>query len=211
MMKPNMIRPLRNRVDPLGNLFATAKRGGVMGNRGGRIHDPATQTLTGRRWASRRWIFCRLAFNGRKRAIWSKSYTELFFTDEISALAAGHRPCFECRRADALAFQAAWTRATGTKASSDAMDLVLHTQRVNAAGHKRLHELEAEPLPDGTMVLLDDGLFAVRGGKLRKWAFSGYGPPVAWPNSPLQLVTPPAIVACLRAGFQPTWTAENNL
>ena len=126
--------PLTSRVDPLGNLFASAARGQVMGNRGGRIHDPATQTLTGRKWASRRWICCKLAFRGRKRAVWSRSYTELFFADEVSALAAGHRPCFECRREDALAFQTAWTRATGAKATSDAMDLVLHAERVDEIG-----------------------------------------------------------------------------
>jgi hypothetical protein len=197
--------PLASRVDPLGNLFASAARGHVMGNRGGRIHDPATQTLTGRKWASRRWICCQLAFKGRTRAVWSYSYTELFFADEVSALAAGHRPCFECRREDALAFQAAWTHATGAKASSHAMDLVLHTERVDAAGAKRLHDPGHAPLPSGSMVLINGAPYAVRAGQFLKWNFTGYGPAEPLPDFPLRLITPPAIVACLRAGFQPNW------
>ncbi len=197
--------PLPNRVDPLGDLFATPDRGTVFGNRGGRIHDPATQTLTSRKWASRRWICCRLTFNGRQRSIWSASYTELFFADEVSALAAGHRPCFECRRADALAFQAAWTCAFGTKASSDAMDRVLHAERVDRAGNKRLHDPGDTPLPDGTMVLAEGAPHAVRGGLLLPWSFTGYDAAKPISDLPLQLITPPAIVACLRAGFRPNW------
>jgi hypothetical protein len=204
-------RPLQNRVDPLGNLFATSERGTVFGNRGGRMHDPATQILTSRKWASRRWICCRLDFNGRKRAIWSKSYTELFFADEVSALAAGHRPCFECRRADALSFQAAWTRAFGAKASSDAMDLVLHAERVDGAGAKRLHASGDAPLPDGAMVLKAGAPHAVRGGWLLPWSFTGYGAAMPMDNTPLKLITPPAIVACLRAGFQPIWREQNTI
>ena len=92
--------PLPNRVDPFGNLFADASRGLLFGNRGGRFHRDG-QTLGARRWVSRRWICCRLDFKGRHRDVWGRGYTELFFLDEPTALAAGHRPCFECRRADA--------------------------------------------------------------------------------------------------------------
>jgi hypothetical protein len=200
-----LIRPLASRVDPLGNLFAASERGTMLGNRGGRIHDPATQTLTSRKWASRRWICCQLEFKGRKREVWSQSYTELFFCDEVSALAAGHRPCFECRRTEALAFQAAWGRAFSTKASSDAMDLVLHAERVDTNGAKRLHHPDDAPLPDGAMVLLSGAPHAVRAGKLLAWSFTGYGAAKPASAAPLQLITPPAIVACLRAGFQPVW------
>ena len=100
---------LPNRVDPFGNLFADASRGLLFGNRGGRFHRD-DRTLGARRWVSRRWICCRLDFKGRHRNVWGAGYTELFFLDEPTALAAGHRPCFECRRADAQAFAAAFAR-----------------------------------------------------------------------------------------------------
>jgi len=89
--------PLQNRVSPFGELITTSARGLFMGNRGGRFHT-ADRTLTSRRWASRQWICCRLQFKQRHRKVWGDSYTELFFLDEVTALAAGHRPCFECRR-----------------------------------------------------------------------------------------------------------------
>ena len=102
--------PLQNRVDPFGELFATPARGTLfMGNRGGRIHTDE-RTLTTRRWASRQWICCVLDFKGRQRDVWGRYYTELFFLDEVTALAAGHRPCFECRRKDAEDFADAWRR-----------------------------------------------------------------------------------------------------
>jgi len=94
---------LQNRVDPFGELFVTPARGLFMGNRGGRFHT-AAKTLTARRWVSRRWIFCVLDFGGRHRDVWGRFYTELFFLDEPTAFAAGHRPCFECRRQEAEAF-----------------------------------------------------------------------------------------------------------
>ena len=116
--------PLPNRVDPFGNLFATPARGMLMGNRGGRLHD-SRRTLTPRRWSSKAWICCRLDFNNRHRIVWADSYTELFFLDEVTAFAAGHRPCFECRRKDAerfaLLFAGGPQRATAAE-----MDRQLH-------------------------------------------------------------------------------------
>src|SRR5688572_12098743 len=102
--------PLQNRVDPFGELFATPARGTLFGNRGGRFHTDQ-QTLTRRRWASRQWICCVLKFKNRQRDVWGRYYTELFFLDEVTALSAGHRPCFECRRAEASAFAEHWRRA----------------------------------------------------------------------------------------------------
>ncbi len=150
--------PLPNRVDALGRLFASGERGLWMGNRGGRFHDPESLTTGARPFASRAWICCRLAFKGRRRQVWGSGYTELFFADEVSALAAGHRPCFECRRQDALAFAAAWGRATGGPApSAPAMDEALHDQRIGPRpGYaKRLHPMPAGIPPDGTMALID--------------------------------------------------------
>src|SRR3954452_1183760 len=100
-----------------------------MGNRGGRFHTD-DQTLTKRGWASRQWICCVLEFKSRQRDVWGRYYTELFFLDEVTALAAGHRPCFECRRAEAEAFAAAWARAASNRKrpSAPEMDVVLHAQ-----------------------------------------------------------------------------------
>ncbi len=95
--------PLQNRVDPFGDLFADAARGLLMGNRGGRLHD-GQRKLGARRWTSKQWICCRLQFKNRHRQVWGNSYTELFFLDEVTAFAAGHRPCFECRREEAERF-----------------------------------------------------------------------------------------------------------
>jgi len=97
--------PLQNRVTPFGELIVTPARGTLMGNRGGRMHADH-KTLGSRRWASRQWICCVLAFKGRHRQVWGEGSTELFFLDEVTALAAGHRPCFECRREDAERFAA---------------------------------------------------------------------------------------------------------
>src|SRR5215471_17818564 len=102
--------PLQNRVTPFGEIVAIAQRGLLMGNRG-IIHDPGTRTLLNRRWATKAWICCVCAFKGvRREVMGGRSWTELFFLDEATALAAGHRPCFFCRRADADAFRIAWEK-----------------------------------------------------------------------------------------------------
>src|SRR5215831_18324174 len=108
--------PLQNRVTPFGDVVAIPQRGLYIGNRG-IIHDPATKTLLGRRWTTKAWLFCVLDYKGRRRELMGgHSWTELFFLDEAVALAAGHRPCFFCRRGDAQAFRAAWGKAKGAQA-----------------------------------------------------------------------------------------------
>jgi hypothetical protein len=198
--------PLQNRVDPFGEFCAVSARGLLFGNRGGRIHRD-DRTLSRRRWTSRRWICCRLAFKGRHRAVWGHGYTELFFLDEPTALAAGHRPCFECRRADATAFAAAWARAQGLGAAprADPMDEVLHAQRLDGRD-KRRYRAALDELPDGAMIVLDDAPLAVRGDALLPWSFAGYGPAQPRPRGiAVDLLTPPATVAVLSAGFRPQW------
>src|SRR5436190_8603406 len=150
--------PLQNRVDPFGELFATPARGLFMGNRGGRIHTD-DKTLTKCRWASRQWICCVLDFKNRQRDVWGRFYTELFFLDEMTALAAGHRPCFECRRKDAEHFAALWGQMRGWPAPARApeMDLALHAERVGAQGQKITYRAQLSVLPDGTFVRLVDG------------------------------------------------------
>jgi hypothetical protein len=198
--------PLPNRVDPLGRLFATAERGEWMGNRGGRFHDPESRAVPRRSHASRRWICCRLSFKGRRRSVWGHGYTELFFADEVSALAAGHRPCFECRRADATAFAEAWGRAEGAAPPDAAtMDARLHEERLRPDGGKRLHPMRAETLPVGAMLLMDLQPVAVSPDGLRPWSFAGYGAAIPRLAGEVEVVTPPAIVAALAAGYQPQW------
>jgi hypothetical protein len=200
---------LQNRVDPFGDLKAVSARGLLLGNRGGRIHT-GERTLTRRRWTSRAWICCLLAFKNRHRAVWGNSYTELFFLDEPTALAAGHRPCFECRRADALAFAAAWARGHGLAAPprAPAMDTVLQAQRLDGRV-KRRHRAALDELPDGAMFAggeRGDHALAVRGQTLLPWTPSGYGSPQSRPRGiAVDLLTPPAIVAALAAGYRPRW------
>jgi hypothetical protein len=201
--------PLQNRVDPFGELNAVAARGLLFGNRGGRIHDD-DRRLTRRRWTSRAWICCRLAFKGRHRTVWGKGYTELFFLDEPTAFAAGHRPCFECRRADALSFAAAWARGHRLAGSprAPAMDAVLHAQRLDGRA-KRRRRVALDDLPDGAMVVMlehGDRALAVRGNALLPWTTSGYGPRQPRPRGiDVDLLTPPAAVAAFAAGYRPHW------
>ena len=198
--------PLQNRVDPFGALFATPARGLFMGNRGGRFHTDA-KTLTGRRWVSRQWICCVLDFRGRQRDVWGRFYTELFFLDEPTALAAGHRPCFECRRADALRFAEAWQRGHRLRArpTAPAMDSVLHDERL-AGGVKRLHRRDIDSLPDAAFVALDGEAFAVLGQALLHWTPAGYDARRKRPrDGKVEVLTPPAILAVLGAGFEPCW------
>src|SRR6266446_7625217 len=142
---------LQNRVTPFGEIVAISQRGMFTGNRG-IIHDPATKTLLSRRWATKTWLVCSCEYKERRRSVMAgRSWTELFFLDEAVALAAGHRPCFLCRRAAAGAFRAAWAAAVGTKAPSAAnFDAVLHQERMRH-GRKLIHAISGPPseLPDG--------------------------------------------------------------
>src|SRR3954471_10355999 len=138
--------PLQNRVDPFGELRTTSARGTLFGNRGGKFHRE-DRTLGKRRHATRQWICCVLSFKGRQRNVWGRYYTELFFLDEPTALAAGHRPCFECRRQDAERFAALFAGKT-QRASAPAMDEMLHAERLDGKD-KRTHRRTLATLPDG--------------------------------------------------------------
>src|SRR5438477_198283 len=146
--------PLQNRVTPVGRIIATAHRGMFTGNRG-IIHDPETKTLLKRRWASRAWLTCVCDFRGRRRQVMGgRSWTELFFLDEATAFAAGHRPCFFCRRDDANRFRAAWEEGNGlSNLRAGDIDAVLHAERLSG-GKKRLHALARplQELPNGVML-----------------------------------------------------------
>ncbi|MGB3867814.1 MAG: hypothetical protein WBA29_19550 [Xanthobacteraceae bacterium] len=195
---------LQNRVTPLGEIVAVPQRGTFMGNRG-IIHEPATRTLLNRRWSTKAWIICVCEFRGRRRAVMARrSWTELFFLDEATALAAGHRPCFFCRRAAADAFRAAWAQGNSVNAPrADAIDAVLDAERRDGRA-KRLHPLPGSPdtLPDGAMVQADDATFLILRGETLRWSFDGYAaaPP---PFGDIRLVTPPSTLRALQAGYRP--------
>jgi hypothetical protein len=208
-------RPLPNRVDPFGALFATPERGSFFGNRGGRFHEMGSATIPRRPYASRQWICCRLSFKGRRRQVWGQGYTELFFTDEVTALSAGHRPCFECRREEAMAFAAAWGRAQGTSAPrAPEMDVVLHEERLvdGRSYGKRQHLLASRDLPDGAMVIVDARPYAVRSALLHPWTFAGFLPAEReLPQGQIVALTPPSILRVLAAGYRPTWSMAEPL
>lgn len=195
--------PLQNRVTPFGDIVATRHRGRFTGNRG-IIHDPATRTLLNRRWSSKAWITCVCEFRGRRRKVMAaRSWTELFFLDEATALAAGHRPCFYCRRAEAEAFRGAWVQGNGGRPPrASQIDAVLHAERLDGRA-KRLHPLREalSELPDGAMVASGGESFLIVRGAAWRWSFAGYSPtPIALTDA--ALLTPPSTVNALRAGYR---------
>ena len=194
--------PLSNRVSPSGELFASPARGTLMGNRGGKFHTDDKKLAT-RRWASRQWICCVLDFKNRHRDVWGRSYTELFFLDEVTAFAAGHRPCFECRRKDAEEFARLFS-GSDKRATATTMDEVLHAERL-AGKDKRTRRCAMHDLPDGAMIVQDGEAFAVRGPHLLHWTPSGYGKPAPRARGSAAVLTPPAILAVLARGYRPLW------
>jgi hypothetical protein len=194
--------PLQNRVLPSGEIVAIPARGMFVGNRG-IIHDPATKTLLKRRWSTDAWITCVLEFCGRRRRVMERrSWTELFFLDEATAFAAGHRPCFYCRREDANRFRAAWekgNRVSGVRAPE--MDAVLHRERLASA--KKLHPLPRamDKLPDGTMVQAGEESFLIVSGEALLWSPSGYRAMKGGVDG-AKLLTPPSIVRAFAAGYR---------
>ena len=195
--------PLQSRVSPFGELFATPARGTLMGNRGGRLHD-SQRKLSARRWVNRAWICCKLAFNDRHRKVWGNSYTELFFLDEVTAFAAGHRPCFECRRKDAERFALLFS-GKKQRASAAAMDKILQAERLDGKA-KRSHRAKLDTLPDGAMISLDGQAFAVREDRLLLWTPEGYSQSQPRPRGvTVDVLTPSSSLTVLRRGYLPLW------
>ena len=201
---PFATRPLQNRVTPTGDIIATPHRGLFTGNRG-IIHDPATKTLLKKRWSSPAWITCLCEFRGWRRPVMAnRSWTELFFLDEATAFAAGHRPCFFCRRNDAKRFRAAWERGNAASGiSAKAMDAVLHRERLDR-GRKRLHPLPMPlaDLPAGAMVQQGEDSFLVTRGRVLRWSPAGYADAQERLDD-ARLLTPPSALRALSAGYQP--------
>ncbi len=183
--------PLQNRVQPNGDIVAVRERGLMMGNRGGKFHRD-DKTLGKRRWASTHWICCELHYKNAHHEPMGQGYTSLFFLDEVTALAAGHRPCFYCRRSEAKAF-------IGGRRVPE-FDRELHAQRLGR------HAATISDLPDGAMIEHGPHAYAVKAAHLLQWSHSGYGLAIARASiMKARLLTPPLITAILAKGYQPRW------
>jgi hypothetical protein len=196
--------PLQNRVTPFGDIVAIPQRGTFTGNRG-IIHDPASRTLLNRRWTSKAWLICLCEFRGRRRAVMAgRSWTELFFLDEAVALAAGHRPCFFCRRRAAEDFRDAWAQGRRERAPRAAeMDAALHAERLDR-GRRRLHPLPAgaDQLPDGAVIAAAGEAYTIAGGRAFRWTVQGYAAAPIIPRAD-GLLTPPSTLGAIVAGYRP--------
>lgn len=202
--------PLQNRVDPAGAICFNPARGEFMGNRGGALHNRDRRIVRTRKTDS--WIICVTEFKGRKRKLMQPGlYTELFFLDEVTALAAGHRPCFECRRKEAVAFAEALGRARGIlPPRAPMMDglLAAERRRSSDAPERLIGSNTIAALPDGAMIRQGGAHYAVRAGRLLPWSFNGYGTPVETAEltaAPIHLATPPSTIAALRQGYRPAF------
>jgi hypothetical protein len=197
--------PLQNRVTPSGEIVADPSRGLMMGNRGC-LHGQG-RTLGVSRWRSKLWICCLLDFRGVQRDPMPPGrWTALFFLDEATALAAGHRPCGYCRRADHLAFAEAWraARRLPRRPSAAEMDTALHRERTDRSRRKLTYLAPAAELPAGVMIRAGGEPGLLIGGRARPWSFHGYGGPVpADPAGRVEVLTPPSIVGAIAAGYRP--------
>ncbi|WP_350281523.1 hypothetical protein [Kribbella sp. HUAS MG21] len=192
--------PLQNRVLPTQEIVADPGRGLLMGNRGS-IHRP-DRTLGVTRWRSKAWICCALDFQGRRRDPMPPGrWTALFFFDEAVALAAGHRPCHYCRRSDFLRYAGAWPQ----RLRAAEMDAVLHSQRVDPRTRRQRTTTQyLSELPDGAMLRFDGSPALVLDRQLLPWSWQGYGAPVRTRGpQQVEVLTPPANLVVLRAGFAP--------
>jgi len=197
--------PLQNRVTPFGEIIATPARGTLMGNRG-IIHDPVSRKLLTRRWQHQAWVCCVLDFKNHQHPIMGVSaYTELFFLDEATALAAGHRPCAYCRRTAFNVFKQVWSVATGDQEPrAPHIDRQLHSERVTRRREKVTFTERLAELPVGTFVVHNGHPHLLNGSRLLPWQASGYRESIRVANSTrVHVLTPYSTVAVLRAGYNP--------
>jgi len=201
--------PLKNRVTPWGEIVGTPERGLFMGNRGC-LHDG--QWRVTKAWARTPWVTCLLQFKDRHREVMSPGqYTELFFLDEATALAAGHRPCATCRRAEYDTFKALWLEANPEQAErsegkTTEIDKLLHAERVDAQRNKRTWSARLGDLPDGCLVVLPGTRdpWLVWDGLVHTWTAGGYASRrLMPPDTALEVLTPPSVVKTLARGYRP--------
>lgn len=196
---------LQNRVDPFGRFIRTSARGAWMGNRGVIHHDKQITKV----FKHKAWITCALEFKGRKRAVMTPGrWTELFFLDEATAFAAGHRPCFECRREDALEFKSRWINGNpvygfSMTTSIHQIDGIIHRERITDDKQKVTHQSIASDLPQGTFVLVKNDPYVISNDKLHRWTAFGYDESIPIPKTTLTILTPHSIIQAFRAGYVP--------
>lgn len=197
----------QNRVTPFGEIIATPARGTLMGNRGC-LHD--SQGTIRRAYQGKRWIICLLAFKNRRRSVMTPGqYTELFFLDEATALAAGHRPCAECQRERFKLFRATWAAANpqlaGTATpTAGTIDDVLHEERLSKEQRPWFLLSELAQLPDGAFVapVGEDCAYLVLRGRLLRWSPFGYEKfSEVLPGTAVRLLTPISVMRTLAAGY----------
>ena len=198
---------LQNRVDPSGNLIKTKARGSWMGNRGV-LHNDWKEII--RPYKLNAWITCKLEFKGRKRKVMTpNNYTELFFLDEATSFAAGHRPCFECRRNDADRFKSFWLKGNpehkfNKKTPIKKIDEILHRERIDYNKSKITHEENINDIPGGSFVLVDNRAYLVFGKRMFLWSPFGYEKSISLPDiDELTVLTPKSLVNTFRAGYLP--------
>ena len=198
---------LQNRVTPFGEIIKTPARGSWMGNRG-LLHNDKQQLV--RPFKLKTWITCLLEFKGRKRPVMApQRYTELFFRDEATAFAAGHRPCFECRRHDYQRFKSLWLKGNpeyGFKdnVSIQKIDEILHRERIGQQGKKVVYEDALNNLPDGCFIAIGQEAYVVYQHALHLWSPSGYTQKITLPRGEIVTVlTPRSVVNTFRAGYAP--------
>ncbi len=197
--------PIQNRVDPWGNIIATTTKGTLLGNRG-ILHNGKKQIV--KAYQHQSWVTCRLEFKQRKRKIMSpNNYTELFFLDEATAFAVGHRPCCECRRERYLEFKGYWVRANMNKQANEVkisvINRLMHNDRMNK-GAKIIHKANIKNLPDGTIFSYKNFAYLIFKTKVFLWSFEGYSyaKNINIPNE-VDVLTPKSIVNIFRLGFKP--------
>jgi hypothetical protein len=199
--------PLQNRVDPYGVIFRSPARGAMMGNRGGALHNGSREIV--RQCHGRRWIACVLEFRGRRRSVMSPGrYTELFFLDEAVALAAGHRPCAECRRERFNAFKNAWVRRheadPGAPLRASEIDAELHGARIDRRGRKITYQAELDSLPNGCFVHIEGSAYLIWDDALLLWTPERYAGKQRRPHRlTVAVLTPRPTVRCLGRGYEP--------
>lgn len=202
----------QNRVNSFGELIATEARGALMGNRG-ILHDEHGN-LKNRRWAHQNWVTCTLETKGTKRNLMAPgNYTELFFLDEATALASGHRPCWECRKENYLRFRAAWLSGNPDSGCDDStsmsvIDRIIHSERVTPTRVKVTYTSLLASLPDGVIVSLAENpteALLIWKGSTYPWQPGGYGEPVPVPlDRTVTVLTPYSIVSAIVAGYRPS-------
>ncbi|MDQ6901896.1 MAG: hypothetical protein M3139_02645 [Bacteroidota bacterium] len=198
---------MQNRVDPSGNIIDTTARGSWMGNRG-QLHDDTKQIL--RPFKLKAWLICVLQFKERHRKVMAPGlYTELFFMDEATAFAAGHRPCSECRRQDFNRFKMYWLKGNPgygftEKTSIKEIDAILQIERINTEGNKVTYLDNIDNLPTGTFIFMNEQPYLISGNQLLRWTPSGYDNKISLPkNKVVTILTPKSVVNTFTAGYLP--------